>query len=96
MKSKGKCVFQSVTKVLFVTTQIAALSWVTLSYLIALYATVKLGQPYPIEGLSTQAIITVLGVNTLKVVENIFEHNDSKVFGNSDSKGKSNSDDVEI
>ena len=38
---------KSVTKALFVTTQIAALCWVTVSYLIAGYATVRLGQVFP-------------------------------------------------
>jgi hypothetical protein len=75
---------KSLTKILFVTTQIAALGWVSVSYLIALYATVRLGQPYPVADLSGQAIITILGVNALKVMENVFEHNDSKVFGTSD------------
>lgn len=42
----------SVTRVLFVTTQIAALLWVSTSYGIAAYSTVKLGQPFPIETLS--------------------------------------------
>lgn len=63
------------------TTQLAALGWVTISYLIAAYATVRLGQPYPVVELSQQAIQTILGVNALKVLENIFEHNDSIVFG---------------
>lgn len=80
---------KSLTKILFVTTQFAALCWVTLSYLIALYATVRLGQPYPIVELSNQAIVTILGVNVLKVVENIFEHNNGKAFGTSDGAGKS-------
>ncbi len=79
---------KSVTRILFVTTQIAALGWVSISYLIALYATVRLGQPYPVVDLSEQAIITILGVNALKVLENIFEHNDSKVFGTSDKPEK--------
>lgn len=79
---------KSVTRILFVTTQIAALGWVSISYLIALYATVRLGQPYPVTDLSEQAIITILGVNALKVLENIFEHNDSKVFGTSDKPEK--------
>ena len=35
---------KTTTRRLFVTTQIAALGWVTMSYLIALYATVRLGQ----------------------------------------------------
>lgn len=74
---------KSVTKFLFVATQIAALGWVSVSYLIALYATVRLGQPFPVVELSQQAITTILGVNVLKVVENIFEHNNGAVFGSS-------------
>lgn len=72
---------KSVTRILFATTQIAALFWVSISYLIALYATIRLGEVFPVVELSQQAISTILGVNTLKVVENIFEHNDSKLFG---------------
>lgn len=72
---------KSVTRRLFITTQLAALFWVTMSYLIAAYATVRLGQPYPVVELSEQAIKTILGVNVLKVLENIFEHNDGPVFG---------------
>ena len=72
---------KSVTKILFITTQLAALGWVSVSYLIAIYATVRLAQPFPVVELSQQAITTILGVNVLKVVENIFEHNDSPLFG---------------
>lgn len=72
-----------VTRWLFVTTQLAALVWVSVSYLIAIYATVRLGQPFPVVELSQQAITTILGVNVLKVVENVFEHNDSVLFGHS-------------
>ena len=72
-----------ITRFLFVTTQISALVWVTLSYLIAAYSTIKLGQPYPVETLSGQAIETILGVTALKVVGNIFEHNDGGIFGHS-------------
>lgn len=76
---------KSITKFLFVTTQVAALFWVTLSYLIAIYATVRLAQPFPVVDLSQQAITTILGANALKVLENIFEHNDSVVFGHTKS-----------
>lgn len=38
--------------------------------------------------LSQQAISTILGVNVLKVVENIFEHNSGGIFGASDKKGE--------
>lgn len=72
---------KSITRALFLTTQLAALFWVTVSYAIAVYATVRLGQPFPVVELSQQAITTILGVNALKVLENIFEHNDGPVFG---------------
>lgn len=72
---------KSVTRLLFVTTQLAALVWVSASYLIAIYATIKLEQPFPVVELSQQAITTILGSTALKVVENIFEHNDGPVFG---------------
>ena len=72
---------RSVTRILFVTTQVAAIGWVSTSYLIAGYSTVVLGQPFPITELSQQAIDTLLGGLVLKVVENIFEHNDGVVTG---------------
>ena len=78
---------KSVTRLLFVTTQLAALAWVSVSYLIAVYATMRLAQPFPVVELSQQAITTILGVNVLKVVENIFEHNDSPVFGQTKESG---------
>ena len=78
---------RSVTRFLFVATQLAALGWVSVSYLIAVYATVRLAQPSPVVELSQQAITTILGVNVLKVVENIFEHNDGPVFGRTKESG---------
>ncbi|OUQ82422.1 hypothetical protein [Flavonifractor sp. An100] len=85
--AKGKRLdARSVTRTLFVTTQLAALGWVSMSYLIAAYATVRLGQVFPVEELSEQAIETILGVNFLKVIENIFEHNDGSVFGKSNTE----------
>lgn len=83
IKGSAEKKMRSITRLLFLTTQVAALVWVSVSYLIAVYATVRLGQPFPVVGLSQQAITTILGVNILKVVENIFEHNDSKIFGTS-------------
>lgn len=73
----------SITRVIFFTTQFSALVWVSISYGIAIYATVKLGQPFPVTELSSQAITSILGVGFLKVLENIFEHNDGPVFGHS-------------
>ncbi len=74
---------QGVTRLLFVTTQLCALVWVFISYGIALYSTVRLQQVQTLAELSEPAIRTILGVSVLKVVENIFEHNDSKLFGQS-------------
>ena len=79
---------RSVTRLLFVTTQLAALAWVSVSYVIAVYATVRLEQPFPVVELSQQAITTILGVNALKVLENIFEHNEGMVFGRSRQEDK--------
>lgn len=71
----------SITKIIFVSTQISALIWVFTSYAIAIYSTIRLGQVYTMAELSEPAIHTILGVGFLKVLENIFEHNDSAVFG---------------
>lgn len=76
---------KSITRWLFITTQMAALCWVSLSYLIAIYSTVRLGVPFPVEELSRQAIESILGITALKVVENIFEHNSGSIFGQSES-----------
>ena len=96
MKPKGKRLteakLKSVTRILFITTQIAALCWVSVSYLIALYATVRLGQVFPVVDLSKQAITSLLGVSVLKVLENIFEHNDGPVFGKSNKNPVPESD----
>ena len=81
-------ILRSVTRFLFVTTQVFALVWVTWSYVIATYSTVVLEQPFPVEALSDRAILTILGVSGLKVVENIFEHNEGMVFGRSRQEDK--------
>jgi len=82
-------ILRSVTRFLFVTTQVFALGWVSASYGIAAYSTVVLGQPFPVTELSQQAITTILGMSGLKVVENIFEHNEGPVFGHSPGAGMS-------
>lgn len=71
----------AITRMLFTTTQIAALVWVSTSYGIAVYSTVVLGQPFPAVELSDRAIQTLLGNLGLKVLENIFEHNNGTLFG---------------
>lgn len=93
-KKKRKSL-KSITASLFVTTQVAAIFWVSASYIIAFYSTIWLGQPFPVETLSQQAIISLLGVSVLKVIENIFEHNDGVVWGTSRNKNSSENNDAE-
>ena len=81
-------IIQSITRFLFVTAQTFAILWVTWSYVLATYSTVVLEQPFPVEALSDRAILTILGVSGLKVVENIFEHNEGMVFGRSRQEDK--------
>lgn len=76
-------IIRSITRFLFVTAQVFAIVWVTWSYVIATYSTVVLMQPFPAEELSREAVRTILGVGAMKVVENIFEHNNGKIFGQS-------------
>lgn len=75
----------SITKVIFVMAQVAALVWISSSYALAIYSTICLGQVYTLAELSEPAIHTILGVSVLKVVENLFEHNDGGIFGKSHS-----------
>ena len=80
-------ILRSVTRFFFVTTQFFALLWVCTSYGIAIYSTVWLGQVYTMSELSEPAIQTILGVGFLKVLGNIFEHNEGVVFGKSKTGG---------
>lgn len=82
----------SVTRRLFVATLRAAIVWVSWSYLLATYAIIRLGVVYTMEELSKPAITAILGVTIAKVVGNIFEHNESAVFGKSNGKEWSDSD----
>lgn len=79
-----------VTRFLYVTTQLAALLWVSVSYGIAIYATIVLGQPFPVVDLSNKAIDAILGVAFLKTAGNIVEHNEGWLFGKSKKGGELN------
>lgn len=74
---------KSITRVLFLSTLVCSLVWVFISYGLAIYATVCLGQVYTMAELSEPAIKTILGVVVAKVIGNIFEHNNGGVFGES-------------
>lgn len=82
-KEKKGSLIRSITRFLFVVPPVCAIIWVFWTYTLATYSTVVLEQPFPVESLSIQAIITLLGVSGLKVLENIFEHNEGVVFGQS-------------
>lgn len=94
MKRKGKHMtdakLKSVTRFLFLTAQICAIVWVFISYGLAIYATVWLGQVYTMAELSEPAINTLLGVTALKVVGNVFEHNDGGLFGHNNTSETDN------
>lgn len=87
IKSLTAAKFGGVTRRLMLATMRCALIWVFLSYAIAIYATVRLGAVYTMAELSEPAIYSLLGVTLAKVLENVFEHNDSKVFGISKTNG---------
>lgn len=93
-RTKKKITIKGITEFLYVTTQIAALVWVSLSYIIAFIGTVKYEMVYPIESLSEQAIVAILGVTVMKTVGNIFEHNDGKILGVSHSSETISEEDV--
>lgn len=88
-------IIRSITRFLFVTAQVFAIVWVTWSYVIATYSTVVLMQPFPAEELSSEAVRTILGVGVLKVVENVFEHNNGRVFGHSRTEDNLSNEDGE-
>lgn len=75
----------SITKFLFVTTQIFVFVWISISYMIAIYATVKLEQPFPVAELSGQAMGALICNGGMKTAANIFEHNNGGLFGHSAS-----------
>jgi len=76
----------SVTRLLFVATTWSAVAWVFMSYAIAIYSTVHLGQVYTMSELSEPAIRVLLGAVIMKVLENVFEHNDGALFGHTNEK----------
>ena len=90
MKKLTQTRMMSVTRLLFVAIAFSALAWVFISYAIAIYATVRLGQVYTMAELSGPAITGIVAVLFAKVLENLFEHNDSALFGR--SNGKENSE----
>lgn len=64
------------------------LSWalITITYGLGVYCTVVLQDPRLLETVSVQLIITVLGCIVMKIVANVFEHNNGGIFGTSDKE----------
>ena len=72
---------RSITRFLFVSTQLSALLWVNWSFALATYATIALSQPFPLETVSETAINVIIGTLLCKVLENALEHNDGAIWG---------------
>ena len=81
---------RSITRFLFVSTQLSALLWVNWSFALATYATIALSQPFPLETVSETAINVIIGTLLCKVLENALEHNDGGIWGK--SKGGTRTD----
>ncbi len=47
---------------------------------------IALKEVYTLSDVAEPAITTILGVGILKVIENIFEHNNNSIFGKSKEK----------
>jgi ABC-type anion transport system duplicated permease subunit len=81
MKRLTKAKMVSITRVLFILGAVSSVVWISISYAIAIYSTVKLGQVYTMSELSEPAMTVFLGTIAAKTMENIFEHNESVIFG---------------
>lgn len=84
----------SITRLLFVLAAVSAVVWISISYGIAIYSTIKFGQVYTMSELSEPAMTVFLGAIFAKVLENTFEHNDSVVFGKSKKEDYNDSEAV--
>jgi len=80
MSRKG---FESLTAWLFTVSVVAAIGWITISYLMGIYALKAFGNTDLLTELSKEAMITILGVNLMKMITNLFEHNNGGIFGTS-------------
>lgn len=75
--------FESLTAWLFTVSVIAAITWISISYLMGVYALKELGNTDLLVELSKEAMVTILGVNLMKMISNLFEHNNGGIFGTS-------------
>lgn len=75
--------FESLTAWLFTISVVAAIGWISISYLMGIYALKELGNTDLLVELSKEAMVTILGVNLMKMISNLFEHNNGGIFGTS-------------
>lgn len=73
----------SITRLLFILGAVCSVIWISISYAIAIYSTLALGQVYTMAELSEPAMTAFLGTIAAKTLENIFEHNEGGIFGKS-------------
>lgn len=78
-----------VTEFMYVCTMIMCLLVIVNTCALAWYSTIVLHQPYPLESLSSQLGVTIIGAIVAKVLGNIFEHNNGGIFGQSDNSERS-------
>lgn len=79
----NKKLFEGLTAWLFTISVIAAIAWISISYLMGVYALKELENTDLLVELSKEAMITILGVNLMKMISNLFEHNNGWIFGTS-------------
>lgn len=72
------------TEFMFKVVLIMGVVWVSISYVLAIYGALVLHQLEPLIDLSKEAMGSIIAVLVLKVISNIFEHNDGLIFGYSD------------
>lgn len=72
-----------ITRFFFIAGYIFAMICVSISYGIAIYSTLYLGETYTMAELSDPALRIIVASLVTKVVENIFEHNTGIIFGES-------------
>lgn len=84
-KSRWPVWLRHVTEFMYVCTMVMCLLVIVNTCALAWYSTIVLHQPYPLESLSSQLGVTIIGAIVAKVLGNIFEKNDGGIFGHSNT-----------
>lgn len=75
---------QTFTNLMYCLVIMASLVWISLSYVIGIYAVVVYGQVEALVELSADVVRCIMVVLITKTIGNIFEHNNGGIFGYSD------------